>query len=387
MRNKFVVSAILLLLASTGLWAQFWKNYSEKDRQIIAQAYWLAGKQYQTVGKTDKGKEFMQLARIMDPQLDPSTIKDQAMPSAAELLARGNVPAIGGEAAQAPVQSLNSFFFRFLGALLATDSAAASGFLDGSVYISKIPAEVSQADEKSAFDQFFSSAPLAGKTPSDLYNLDSVVIARVSPAMRPAWGDAYTLRVDANADYSPYLDFWEKQQQFFVHSVDGDWHIFAIGQSPPPPEWRPAHAAPAAGAAPPTTVAAEAEASKAIVDAFSACLGSLLKKDADGALGFMADNVTFLRLRQTVTREELKTSLEGSFENADFGATQIADAVDLNSIFVERVQSPVSGVAGTVYSLSVQARMDLSKTMPFWTTYQRYYFVNDNGQWKIFALV
>jgi hypothetical protein len=387
MRNKLVLSAVLLLFAAGVLWAQFWKNYSERDRQIVAQAYWLAGKQYQAVGETDKGKEFQQLARIIDPQLDPSAIKDEAMPSAAELLARGNASVIGGGATEVPAQSLNSFFFRYIGALLGKDSTAASGFLDGSVYLSRISTEISREDAKTTLEQFFATAPLADKTPSELYNLDSIVVARVPDAMQTAWGNAYTLRVDATADYSQYLNFWETKQQFFIRSVAGEWYIFAIGQNPPPLTWKPAQAAPVTSAPPSTTVAAEAEASKQIIAAFSGCLGALLKKDADGALGFMSDNVGFLRLRQTVTKEELKTSLEGSFENADFGTMQVADAVDLNSVFVEHAQSPVAGVSGTAYSLSVQAKMDLSKSLPFWSTYQRYYFVNDDGQWKIIALL
>ncbi|MGA2764622.1 MAG: hypothetical protein ABSG17_14800 [Spirochaetia bacterium] len=386
MRNKFIISAMLLVFAASALWAQFWKDYSEKDRQTLAQAYWLAGKQYQAVGKEDKGKEFQQLARTIDPQLDPSAISDQAMPSAAELLARGNASAIGAGSAEMPVQSLNSFFLRFLGALLDKDSTAASGFLDGSIYLSKVPTEMTREDARPTLDQFFSSAPLGGKTPSDLYDLGSIVISRVSPAMQQAWGNAYTMSVSANADYSQYLSFWEPKQQFFVHRVAGDWYIFAIGQNPPPLSWKPKTAAPVASA-PPAAAATDAEASKAVTDAFTTCLGALLKKDADGALAVMSDNIRFLRLRQTVTKEELKTSLEGSFENADFGAADVGEAVDLDSLFVERAESPGADVSGTVYSLSVRSKTDLSKALPFWTDFQRYYFVNDNGAWKIFALM
>lgn len=139
--------------------------------------------------------------------------------------------------------------------------------------------------------------------------------------------------------------------------------------------------------APPAAAATDAEASKAVTDAFTACLGALLKKDADGALAVMSDNVRFLRLRQSVTKEELKTTLEGSFEKADFGAADVGEAVDLDSLFVERAESPVADVSGTVYSLSVRSKTDLSKALPFWTDFQRYYFVNDNGAWKIFALM
>ena len=103
------------------------------------------------------------------------------------------------------------------------------------------------------------------------------------------------------------------------------------------------------------------------MDTFGGWLGASLKKDADGALTSMTDSITFLRLRQAVTRAELKTSLEGSLENGDFGAAQVGDAVDMDNAFVEHAQSPVAGVSGTVYSLSVQAKSDLSRMLPFWT--------------------
>ena len=386
MRKTFVIAAAVLLFVSGALWAQFWKNSNETQRRALAQAYWLAGRQYEAVGKTDKGKEFMQLARLIDPRLDPSTISDEAMPSAADLLARGTATTIGAGAAQVPVQSLSSFFLRFLGALLDRDAAEATGFLDGSIYLSKTGAELSRDEAKSAFQQFFSSAPLGEKGPSDLYDLSTIAVSAAAPSMRKAWGDAYTLRVSAAADFSQFLGFWEPEQQFFVHKGAGDWYIFAIGQNPPPLTWKPKAGTPAASE-PPADSAVDAEASRNVTDAFTGCMGALLKKDADGALGYMSNQVRFLRIGQTVTREELKTSLEGYFENTDFGSAQIADVMETDSIFVESTQSPVSDVEGTVYSLSVRAKADLAKTIPFWNTHQRYYFVNDKGQWKIFAIL
>lgn len=385
MRNKFIACAVLLIFAAAALSAQSWNTYSANERKTLAEAYWLAGKQYQVVGKTEKGREYMDLARVIDPQLDPSQIKDEALPSAAELMAGGGASPIGAGAAEIPTQSLSSFFLRFLGALLAEDAASTVGFLDGSVYVSKLPGEITRADAKSAFEKFFAASPLRGKEPSSLYNLDSMVIARASPAMQKAWGEAYTVRVDANADYSDSLSFWEARQQFFVHRVSGDWSIFAVGQNPPPLTWKPQSAAP--GAPPQAPAATDAEASKGITEAFSSCLDALLKKDADGALAFMAPEVAFLRLRQTVTSGELKTSLQGYFESADFGSSQVGDVVDMDSVFIERAESPVPAVSGTVYSLHVESKMDLSKSIPFWSTHQRYYFIDDGGTWKIFAIL
>ena len=97
MRNSFLLS-VLLLCVVTGLsWAQFWKDYSDTERQKVGESYWLAGRQYQAVGKTDKGSEYMTLARAIYPQLDPAAIRDVTMPSAAELLAQGRTTTIGRE--------------------------------------------------------------------------------------------------------------------------------------------------------------------------------------------------------------------------------------------------------------------------------------------------
>ncbi|HVO37410.1 MAG TPA: hypothetical protein VMV03_00130 [Spirochaetia bacterium] len=388
MRNKslaFIACAVVFAFAAAALGAQSWNRYSDSERKLLAQSYWLAGKQYQAAGKTDKGLDYMELAKVIDPQFDPSQITDQALPSAAELLARGGAAPVGAGSAGTPTQSLSSFFLRYVGSLLSEDAEGASAFFDGSVYVSRVPTEVTRDDVKTELAMFFQSNSMRGKEPSALYNLDSVVISPVAAPMRAAWGDAYTLNVDAGADYSAELNFWEAKQQFFVHRVAGDWSVFAVGRQAPPMTWKPKSAAAAAAAAP--AGAMDAEASKAITEAFSNCMGALLKKDADGALAYVAQEIRFLRLRQSVTAAELKTSLQGSLENGDISTSELGDALDMDSVFIERAESPVSGVTGDVYSLSVQSKLNLSKAIPFWSSFQRYYFVNDGGTWKVFAIL
>jgi hypothetical protein len=385
MRNKFVLSVLLLVLASGLLWAQFWKDYSDKERQTVGEAYWLAGKQYQAVGKTDKGADYMAMARLIYPQLDPATITDQALPSAAELLAQGRAVAIGGGAAAVPTGAINSFFLRFVGTLLDEDSAGVVGFLDGSIYLTKIPAEVTRPDFKESLDGFFQEASLKGLQPSAVYDLNSIVVNRAPDSMQNAWGETYTLTVNAKADYSKFVNFWEMKQEFYVHRVAGDWYIFALGAAAPPLSWRPQKAAPVQEAAP--AAERDVDASKAITDAFDGFLAALLKKDADAALTYTSASVRFLKLRQSVTQDELKTSLEGYFEKADFGTAAPDDVVDTSSIFVEPAASPVEGVTGTVYMLNAMAKVDLSSTLPIWSMYQRYYFVKEGDAWKIFAIL
>ncbi|MGO9310321.1 MAG: hypothetical protein ACLQDL_15045 [Spirochaetia bacterium] len=385
MRNKFILSVLLLFAATGLLWAQFWKDYSDADRQRVGESYWLAGKQYQAVGKTDKGGQYMALAKVIYPQLDPSAITDTSQPSAAELLAQGRTTTIGAGANAVPSGALDSFFLRFVSSLVEKDAAAAAGFLDGSIYLTKIPAEVTRADAQSELEGFFKEAPLAGLEPSAVYDLNTAVIAPVSPSMQKSWGETYTYTVTAKADYSTSVSFWDMKQQFFIHKVGADWYILAEGQDPPPLTWSPQKAE--AAASQPPAGATDADARKAIADAFDACMGAILNKDADGALSHMSDNIRFMRLQQTVTKDELKTSLMGYFDNAAFAQTPLADALDLDSVFVQPADSPVDGVTGTVYELNVQSKEDLSSRIPFWSAYQKYYFVQDGGEWLIFAIL
>ncbi len=385
MRNKFVLSLLFLFLASGLVWAQFWKSYSVDQRKATGESYWLVGRQYQSVGKTDEGGQFMALAKIIYPQLDPSAIKDQQLLSAAELLAKGKAVAIGGGASTVPAAALNSFFLRFVGALLDENPVGVTGFLDGSLYITKVPIEVTRAEAEPALASFFKDAPLSGLEPSAVYDLDTVVISRAPQPMQAAWGETYTLTVDAKTDYSKYVSFWDMKQKYFVRRTPDGWRIFALGQNPPPLSWKPQSAAPVADAAP--AASTDAATSKAIAEGFTQAMSAILTKDADSALASMSQNIRFLRLRQTVTKDELKTSLLGYFDNPSFEQAALGDVLDLDSVFVQPDKSPVDGVSGPVYVLNVRSKADLSATIPFWSTYQKYYFVQENSEWVVFAIL
>ena len=385
MRNRFVLSVLLLFAASGLLWAQFWKDYSDADRKKVGESYWLAGKQYQAVGKTEKGSEYMTIAKSIYPDLDPNAIADVSMPSAAELLAQGRTTTIGAGAGSIPSGALNSFFLRFVSSLVSKDAAGAAGFLDGSIYLTKIPAEVTRADAETELEGFFKEAPISGVEPSSAYDLNTAVIAPATPAQQKAWGETYTYSVAAKADYSQYVSFWDMKQQFYIHKVGAGWYILGEGPTAPPLTWTPQKAM--AVETQPPAAATDAGARKAVAEAFEASIGALLKKDADGTLSHMSDPVNFLRLRQSVTKDELKTTLMGSFENPDFTESTPADVLEMDSVFVQPAESPVEGVTGTVYELNVKSKEDLSSTIPFWSRYQKYYFVEEGTSWMIFAIL
>jgi|SRR5208337_748838 len=386
MRKSIVLSVLLLSFAAGLGWAQFWKNYTDTDRRATAEAYWLAGSQYLKIGQPEVGGAFKAMAKEIDPSLDPNAISDQALPSAAELLAQGRTTEITAGAAGIPTRAVSSFFLRFLGALVDKDPAAIAGFLDGSVYLTRLPAEVTRSDAQAAMTDFFKSVPLTDLRPSQIYNLDSIVVTRDPPVAQAAWGEAYTLTINAAADYSQYVSFWDMTQQFFVRRVSGNWYVFGYGPTTPPLDWAPQKTEPPAAEQAPAA-AAESDAGSSITQSFTSCVSALLKKDAEGAIAHMSQSIHFLRMRQSVTRDELRTTLQGYFDTADFKNAVASDVLNLDSVFVEPAASPVDGVTGDVYMLNVQSRMDLSTGIPFWSSYQRYYFIQEAGNWVIFAIL
>jgi hypothetical protein len=278
-----------------------------------------------------------------------------------------------------------SFLLRFIGAFLDGDAAEVTNFLDGSVWLDSQGGEISRADAQAVLKEFFASQSLAGVEPGELYDLDSVVTAAAPESVQAQWGATTILRVNAKKDFSAMLPFWEPSQQFFIHRGGSDWFIFSIGQNLPPKGWKAQPLARITPTAAPTG-ATISEIDKEIQDAYYGCVSAFLAKDADGAMAYVAGDVRVLRMHQTISREEFKTTFLGYFDTGDFSARQLSDLVDTSSMFVTPTKEFAGEVEGPVYTLNVKAKMDLSDKVPFWTTYQRYYFVMEDGVWKIFAI-
>jgi hypothetical protein len=387
MRNKFIVSILLFAVAAGSSWPQFYKDYSETERKSLAEAYYLAGAQYVKVGKADLGKGLEDLAYRIFPALEPSQIQDQALPSAEYLLAQGMAGRITAPETAATTEKANqlprSFFLRYLGAILDGDAALVSSFFEGTVYVDSLGAEISQQEIRDAFEAFFTETPLKGVEPSSVYDLDSIVIVDAPASMRSSWGTTSILRVTAKMDFSAQLVIWEKDQQVFAHKVGDTWRIFAIGQNPPALTWRPAAAS--AVQEKPEEPAAK-PAPDMVKEAFTACVSAFLEKNLDGTLAYMAQEVNVIRMHQSVTRDEIRTTFEGYLDSTNIGGMRFEEAVDASSIFVEPSKDFAGQIDTDVYALNVRAKVDLSDTVPFWTTYQRYYFVQEDGAWKIFAV-
>jgi len=256
--------------------------------------------------------------------------------------------------------------------------------MDGSVYFTDLGVELTQEQMRGQLNDFFAAVDLRGLVPSQVYDLNSLRVTAVSAALSRNWGETYAIRIKAKMDFSKQVAFWTTDQQYLMRRVGGRWLLFAVGQKVPPTSWIPRKAPAPSGweaALVPAAVPTET-----LRDNLLAALQDFLNKDVDRAARYFADEVRIIRLDTTLTRSEIAETFKGYFESADFSRTRPQDIIDPGSIFVQPSDRFEAQVSGPVYLLTVKTRLDLSDKIPFWTRFQDYYFRQEGGGWKIFAI-
>lgn len=73
--KKSVLVLLLTVMVLNTLSAQFYKDFSDEKRKETAEAYYLVGQQYLSVG-SENGQAYIDMAYSIYPELDPSQIKD-----------------------------------------------------------------------------------------------------------------------------------------------------------------------------------------------------------------------------------------------------------------------------------------------------------------------
>lgn len=372
------------LVASGTLWAQFYEQLGRGQRRVLAEAYFLVGRQYAVQGEQAKARDFEQMAYHLDPELDSASIRLEAEPSAAELVLAGKAALVAAprETAGEMELLLDSRFLRLVSAFLTEDIDTILSILDGSVWFNRFDLELTQEEIRTDLEAFFARVDLGGGlAPSQVYDLSSLA---VDPVADSPWGNTYAVRLEARADFSAQVAFWEPSQEYRFHQRGRGWRLFSVGSGSPPAAWAPA-ATPAA-LPPAAAEPAAGGVAKTIREAFLASLRHFLAKQTAQAAEYFTRDIRILRLNTTLTREEMAATFEGYFEGNDFSGVGADSVVDTARLVVEPTDRFAGELGGEVYRLSVQTRVDLSDRIPFWTRFQEYYFSSAEGDWKIFAI-
>ncbi len=380
--SLLILIAVIILAGGQPSWGQI-KDLAQSERIELAEAYYLVSLQYGKVGEPDKAKAFLETAFAIYPGLDPEKIEIRDVPTAALLILKGETKILAPpERIDANIRLIRSKFLRLISSFLAKDTGSFLELFDGSVYLTALDREFSRDEIRTGMDDFFATASLRGLVPSQFYDINSLEITGAPASIPKSWGETYILTIDAKIDFSSAISFWDIRQQFLIHRTEKGWLFFSSGRSLPPSDWKPMRAAGGISAPP----LPEAGPGKEIKEAFLSCLSYFLRKDVSNAAGFFADEVLILRLNVNLSRDELASTFAGYFEAYDFSKLRLEDVLEQKSIIVEESPSFSENKGLTAYLLTVKTRLDLSDTIPFWTRFQEYYFTQEQGAWKIFAI-
>ncbi len=223
--NKHVL-VVLLLVTSSLCWAQFYTKFSQQERQEMAEAYYLSGMQYITVGKEDKGNEFIKMAFAINPELDPEAIQEPERPSQQELLDQARATfADALPKRQGEVEALlRSIFLRYLGAIISRDIDSVLALFESSVLVQKANRSMATSETRRMFQTLFKEiSPLVlPESKTRLYNLDTLQVSISDDG-------AYLLEINSLFDLSQKVPYWEHHQRFHIRRSNDTWLVFAIG--------------------------------------------------------------------------------------------------------------------------------------------------------------
>ncbi len=386
MKKRIFTISFLLVFLTGLLWAQFYTTLRLSERKQLAEAYYLVGKQYEKVGKANKAQEFRAMAFNIYPDLEPQNIKIKEYPTAQQLIAKYSFTVTIPQREGNVKEIIKSKFIRLISNLIAEDSASIIKLLDGSIYIDKINTEVTRVEAKEALNSLFSKINLFGLPPSKVFDTNSVKIYRADSQISQTWGVTYILEIKAIKDFSKYIGFWEENQKYYFHKRNNRWLIYSIGTNPPPYTWQPKQPVGIRPSYIPEEKTDAYSIKNSIKDNFLQCVEYFLKKDLQGATSYISKRILILRLRSTITREELQSTFKGYFENTDFSGITVEKLINTKSIFITKSDRFKDNIEGEVYVLTVKTNIDISDKIPFWTRYQEYFFKSEDGKWKIFAI-
>ena len=126
-----------------------------------------------------------------------------------------------------------------------------------------------------------------------------------------------------------------------------------------------------------------AEATQELIKSkFLRWISALLSKDSGSMLELMDGSVYFGDLGAEMTQTQIKSVLDDFFASTDLSGLAPSEVYDLDSLKV----SAVTGPWGETYAIQVQAKMDFSEEVGFWTDQQKYLMHQSRGNWLIFSI-
>ena len=352
-----------------------------EEKAEMAESYYLAGLQYELVGKLELAAGMRRLAFDLKPDLDPEAIGEQQgeridlpdRPQAEQVDTTGWTSSL-----------VVSQLLRLASAFLAHDSDTIVSMLDGSVYVAGM--DVTRSQAHAALDALFAERSLTGISLGQIYDVDDVMAHRYEPG-RGALADAFEVSLDARMDLSADVPFWGMQQRFTLRPVGDTWLVSAIlfsDEQRIPVDWSPAPMESAAEAE--RRMLASAARNKALADRTSVAKAVIdgadrfLEKDTAGVLAAVDQEIR-IPDGSALTRQSLRARLDDYFSRSPYRALSAGDVITIGMI------EPLAGAdGGSRYRVEISFEDRYQEAFPALRSGQSLEFRDADGRWVLYAI-
>lgn len=362
MKRIFIALIILLCTAALG-WGQFYSDLSMNERKDLAEAYYMAGEQYRSVGKEEKGKEFVAMAYRIYPGLEPGEI-DVKKPIAKRSVTVSGSWRPGHSPIPEGVTAKNAvlyYFSRFLRGFLTEEKGTMLQVIDSRVYVPAVPGGLPKAEVEARIDYFFLQYDISETPPSEILDLSSI---RTEAVDRQIWKASIDLADDPAVDLRSAFGLSRNTLDFYLRIIGNTWVVFAVQELP-------------------EGVQRIVTPENAIQDTLVAAFQAFVDEKPVVASRFFTDPLDNIPYDEYITREELQETFRGYFEDYEFGGY-----ADIN-VQLSIEQSPsLRHPGGPAYRVELTLPRELRGEIPFWSSFSGYYMVFDEraDSWRVFAI-
>ncbi|MBN1411684.1 MAG: hypothetical protein JW969_12630 [Spirochaetales bacterium] len=334
----------------TLLFSQFYADYPEEEKQKLSQEYFRLGTYLLEIGRQE-GIKYIKMAYDMNPELGVSAVDDSYLES----------------------NDIKYRFRRMVYSFVAGDFNHFFTFFGKSVYIAIEQKTYIQWDWQDRITGYSGNVSFPGFSPSMLFDLDSVA---VYPERSYYILETYSQNSEIR-DYYPF--FYGKV--YFLYGLSGKkWQICAIFDTKPDKNLLNSYEF--------------SHDTAEITDRFLSALKLFSIGDFEAMASLFTEDIYLVDLKTSITRKELSFTLKGLIE--DKSAPLDKNIPDFNFIqnhvrVMKLSEKPdffneESGFNPIYVLVLDEDLLNTENLHGIWQKYGQYFFVSENGIFRIMAM-
>ena len=220
MKRMPILLGMLLLTTLTIAADNFYDEYSESERLVIAGAYLAVGDQYESLGDDAKGKAYRNLADQIFPGIESEDIPEQGKtPEAVPMQTAAPVRPSGKEPA-----AVQYYFSKLMRAVFTEDLSDVSSLLTTRLYLPGYDEGIEKQEVLKFVKNAFDSYPLDAIDPTTIYELDRLYIK----AEGSAWTAGIRPTEEGKKTFYEEFGFRGEMHKFYFREYREGWRLIAL---------------------------------------------------------------------------------------------------------------------------------------------------------------